>query len=101
MQLTRPNKEQQHYFLSSMNSYLGILKHYQTYRLRYQILIDLWRLGFKQLILCVESKIMILDSIVYHDNLFYCKTSLIKNLSPFVYLSDCANKLVLKNRCIS
>ena len=30
----KPNKEEQAVFLSSMNSYLGIMKHYNTYRLR-------------------------------------------------------------------
>lgn len=30
----KPTKDEQHAFLSSMNSYLGILKHYKTYKLR-------------------------------------------------------------------
>ncbi len=30
----KPDKAQQAHFLSSMNSYLGIMKHYKTYRLR-------------------------------------------------------------------
>ena len=35
----KPTREEQAAFLCSMNSYLGILKHYQTYRLRKKILI--------------------------------------------------------------
>ena len=38
----KPTKEQQDVFLSSMNSYLGIMKHYKTYKLRKMML-------FKQL----------------------------------------------------
>jgi hypothetical protein len=34
----KPNKEERLYFLSSMNSYLGILKHYKTYSFRKRIL---------------------------------------------------------------
>jgi predicted acetyltransferase len=34
----KPNKEQQAAFLSSMNSYLGILKHYKTHKLRQRLL---------------------------------------------------------------
>ena len=34
----KPNKQQQAAFLSSMNAYLGILKHYQTYKLRKKLL---------------------------------------------------------------
>ena len=34
----KPDKEAQAAFLSSMNSYLGILKHYKTYRLRKRML---------------------------------------------------------------
>jgi len=30
----KPTKEEQHIFQSSMNSYLGIMKHYKTYKLR-------------------------------------------------------------------
>jgi len=30
----RPTKEEKEYFQSSMNSYLGIMKHYKTYALR-------------------------------------------------------------------
>ncbi len=30
----KPNREEQKVFLSSMNSYLGIMKHYKTYKLR-------------------------------------------------------------------
>jgi len=30
----KPNKEEQNMFLSSMNSYLGIMQHYKTYKLR-------------------------------------------------------------------
>ncbi|MCP3927626.1 MAG: hypothetical protein GY705_00815, partial [Bacteroidetes bacterium] len=30
----KPTYEEQQYFLSSMNSYLGIMKHYKTYNLR-------------------------------------------------------------------
>ena len=36
---TNPDKEQQAAFLSSMNSYLGIMKHYKTHRLRKRMLI--------------------------------------------------------------
>lgn len=35
----KPTKQEQAAFLASMNSYLGILKHYSTYRLRKQALI--------------------------------------------------------------
>jgi len=35
----RPTKEEKGKFLSSMNSYLGIMKHYKTYRLRKRIII--------------------------------------------------------------
>ena len=34
----KPSKEERNHFISSMNSYLGILKHYKTYNLRSQIL---------------------------------------------------------------
>lgn len=34
----KPTKEEQHAFQSSMNSYLGILKHYKTYKLRKKII---------------------------------------------------------------
>jgi hypothetical protein len=34
----KPGREEQENFLSSMNSYLGILKHYKTYKFRKQIL---------------------------------------------------------------
>ncbi len=34
----KPGKEQQAAFLSSMNSYLGIMKHYKTYKLRKRML---------------------------------------------------------------
>jgi retron-type reverse transcriptase len=36
----KPGKEQQAAFLSSMNSYLGILKHYQTHKLRKRLLFN-------------------------------------------------------------
>ena len=35
----KPNKEEKGKFLSSMNSYLGIMKHYKTYHLRKRIII--------------------------------------------------------------
>jgi hypothetical protein len=35
----KPTKEEKGKFLSSMNSYLGIMKHYKTYRLRKRIII--------------------------------------------------------------
>lgn len=38
VQNKKPNRAEQHQFLSSMNSYLGIMKHYKTYRLRKKIL---------------------------------------------------------------
>lgn len=38
VQKAKPSKEAQHQFLSSMNSYLGIMKHYKTYRLRKKML---------------------------------------------------------------
>jgi RNA-directed DNA polymerase len=41
----KPSKEEQAAFLCSMNSYLGIMKHYDTYRLRRKILkkhISIW-----------------------------------------------------------
>ena len=34
----KPSKQKQAAFLSSMNAYLGILKHYQTYKLRKKLL---------------------------------------------------------------
>jgi len=34
----KPSKEEQSAFLSSMNSYLGILKHYKTYKIRKKII---------------------------------------------------------------
>ena len=34
----KPDKAQQAHFLSSMNSYLGILKHYKTHKLRKRLL---------------------------------------------------------------
>jgi hypothetical protein len=34
----KPTNEEQAEFLSSMNSFLGILKHYKTYKLRQQII---------------------------------------------------------------
>jgi len=34
----KPNKEELDSFLSSMNSYLGIMKHYQTYKMRKKML---------------------------------------------------------------
>jgi len=37
---TRPGKEAKSNFLSSMNSYLGIMKHYQTYKLRKRMLFN-------------------------------------------------------------
>lgn len=36
----KPNKEEKSAFLSSMNSYLGILKHYNTYQYRKHLLIN-------------------------------------------------------------
>lgn len=36
----KPSKEQQATFLSSMNSYLGLLKHFKSYRLRKEMLIE-------------------------------------------------------------
>ncbi len=38
VQNKKPNRAEQHQFLSSMNSYLGIMKHYKTYRLRKKML---------------------------------------------------------------
>lgn len=38
VKVQKPDKEQQAAFLSSMNSYLGILKHYKTYKLRKRML---------------------------------------------------------------
>jgi hypothetical protein len=38
VQNKKPNNAEQHQFLSSMNSYLGIMKHYKTYRLRKKML---------------------------------------------------------------
>jgi hypothetical protein len=38
VQNKKPNRAEQHKFLSSMNSYLGIMKHYKTYRLRKKML---------------------------------------------------------------
>ncbi|MBA7539675.1 hypothetical protein ES705_31955 [subsurface metagenome] len=35
----KPIEEEKKYFLSSMNSYLGIMKHYKTYRLRKNLII--------------------------------------------------------------
>jgi len=44
----KPDKSQQAHFLCSMNSYLGILNHYKTYRLRKKMLISLsaWWLNY-------------------------------------------------------
>ncbi len=36
----KPNIEQQAAFLNSMNSYLGIMKHYKTHKLRKKMLFD-------------------------------------------------------------
>ncbi len=36
----KPSKEEQEFFLSSMNSYLGIMKHYKTYKIRKKIIIE-------------------------------------------------------------
>jgi len=36
--IAKPSKKEISYFLSSMNSYLGLLKHYKTYRLRKRML---------------------------------------------------------------
>ncbi len=33
----KPSEEEKHHFLSSMNSYLGIMQHYNTYRLRRRV----------------------------------------------------------------
>jgi RNA-directed DNA polymerase len=38
VQNAKPGREQQQQFLSSMNSYLGIMKHYKTYKLRKRML---------------------------------------------------------------
>ncbi len=38
VQNKKPNSVEQHHFLSSMNSYLGIMKHYKTYQLRKKML---------------------------------------------------------------
>ncbi len=38
VQNTKPSSDDQKQFLSSMNSYLGIMKHYKTYRLRKKML---------------------------------------------------------------
>jgi len=38
VQNKKPTRAEQHQFLSSMNSYLGIMKHYKTYRLRKKML---------------------------------------------------------------
>ncbi len=46
----KPNKEEQTAFLSSMNSYLGIMKHYNTYRLRKKILIKNVSIWWKNLL---------------------------------------------------
>jgi hypothetical protein len=56
----KPSKEEQASFLSSMNSYLGIMKHYKTYKLRKGILFKnlsgLWwnyvyRVGYNKFVL--------------------------------------------------
>lgn len=36
----KPTKEEQEAFLSSMNSYLGIMKHYKTYKLRKEMIFE-------------------------------------------------------------
>ncbi len=36
----KPTKEEQKAFLSSMNSYLGILKHYKTYKIRRKMILE-------------------------------------------------------------
>jgi len=36
----KPTQEEKHYFISSMNSYLGISKHYKTYKLRKTLIIN-------------------------------------------------------------
>ena len=38
VQTKKPSREQQQKFLSCMNSYLGIMKHYKTYKLRKKML---------------------------------------------------------------
>ena len=38
VQTKKPSREEQKQFLSSMNSYLGIMKHYKTYKLRKRML---------------------------------------------------------------
>lgn len=44
-----PNKEEKQYFLSSVNSYLGMMSQYKTYTLRKKILMTLcaswWKLA--------------------------------------------------------
>jgi len=53
----KPSKEERTHFISSVNSYLGILKHYKTYKIRSKILInkisDLW---FKQISIYGKSE---------------------------------------------
>jgi len=36
----KPTREEQEAFLSSMNSYLGIMKHYKTYKLRKRMIFE-------------------------------------------------------------
>jgi hypothetical protein len=38
VQTKKPSREEQKQFLSAMNSYLGIMKHYKTYKLRKRML---------------------------------------------------------------
>lgn len=60
----KPSKGERTYFISSVNSYLGILKHYKTYKIRSKILknkiSDLW---FKQISIYGKS-----EKIIKHTN---------------------------------
>ena len=60
----KPSKEERTHFISSVNSYLGILKHYKTYKIRSKILknkiSDLW---FKQISIYGKS-----EKIIKHTN---------------------------------
>lgn len=52
VQVRKPTKEEQAAFLCSMNSYLGIMKHYNTYKFRKKILIKYVSIWWWNLIYC-------------------------------------------------
>ncbi|MEI6436586.1 MAG: hypothetical protein WCP32_17300, partial [Bacteroidota bacterium] len=51
----KPTKEEIGNFQSSMNSYLGIMKHYRAYRLRKGMIFSICRFGGGTLYVCGEG----------------------------------------------